>query len=279
MSNYQIQVNKCAQDIATRDPSLLARRGKLLEAAQEAVYNSGYCFKKGHSRSKRFSSDATETVKRPKLNRDIREKRIQHIEEELKDLRQRISFKEKRVYAAENMKNYKVCDEITGEITEIKAKCRELEEELKLLLSKEKRAQKYQTRISTSSTSSDLTESISSPSSVSSEVTSMESSDDQKCHGDIRTYMKQFSEFTPEEVKRFEKRLEEQYDLPDARYDEWLQRHHPDAPRLITSAAKTSNKEKIDASSVGIFEQDPQSSSSSFVKIDEDTSPKHVQPF
>ena len=33
-------MNKCAQDIAARDPSLLVKRGKLLEAAQSAVYNS-----------------------------------------------------------------------------------------------------------------------------------------------------------------------------------------------------------------------------------------------
>ena len=42
----------------------------------------------------------------------------------------RISFKEKRVTAAENMKNYKTCDELTGEISELKTKRRELEAEL-----------------------------------------------------------------------------------------------------------------------------------------------------
>jgi len=36
------------------------------------------------------------------------------------------------------MKNYKVCDEITGELSDIKGKCRELESELKLLLYQKK---------------------------------------------------------------------------------------------------------------------------------------------
>ena len=38
------------------------------------------------------------------------------------------------------MKNYKVCDEITGELSDIKG---ELESKLNLLLSKEKHAKKY----------------------------------------------------------------------------------------------------------------------------------------
>ena len=271
MSNYQKQVNKCAQDIAARDPSLLVKRGKLLEAAQS---DSGYCFKKGYSRSKRFLDDTREAVKRPKIDKEMREKRIQNIEEELTDLRQRISFKEKRVIAAENMKNYKVCDEITGEISEIKAKCRELEAELKLLLTKEKRS-KRQYKRSTSSTSGDQTEdNPSSPCSVSSEMTSFESSEDQTSYRDIRTYMKQPYEFTAEEIKKFERRLEEQYDLPDDRYDDWLRRFHPNAPRLTT--ATPVSKDKTDASS---SHNSDQGSSSSFAEVDEDTNSKKVHPF
>ena len=74
MTDYQKQVNKSAQDIAARDPTLLVKRGKLLEAAQNVVYDSGYCFKKGYSRSKRWSKGyEKEAVKRPKLNKEIRE--------------------------------------------------------------------------------------------------------------------------------------------------------------------------------------------------------------
>ena len=40
-------MNKCAENIGAWDPSLLVKRGKLLEAAQSAVYNSGYVLKKG----------------------------------------------------------------------------------------------------------------------------------------------------------------------------------------------------------------------------------------
>ena len=101
------------------------------------MYASGYKFKKGHSRSKRFSSATTSnTPKRQNLNKHICESRIQDIKEEIDDLSHRISIKEKRVVGAENVKNYKMCDEITGEISELKTKRRELDFELKELQKK-----------------------------------------------------------------------------------------------------------------------------------------------
>ena len=122
----------------------MRKRGELLQAARSEVYANGYNFKKGQSRSKRFKTDTTSvTPKRPKLNKDIRETRIQDLNEELNDIKQRISFKEKRVDCALNLKNFKVCDGITGEITELKEKRRKLLAELKQLNRKDKRARKY----------------------------------------------------------------------------------------------------------------------------------------
>ena len=79
--------------------------------------------------------------------------------------------------------------------------CHELEEELKVLVTKEKRAQQYQA-VHSSSTSSDQAEvNVRSPSSVSSDLTSTETSEDKKGGGDIRAYTKQFLEFTREEAR------------------------------------------------------------------------------
>jgi len=88
------RIYKYSQDIATRDPMLLTNRGKLLEAAKEAVYECGYCFKKGYSQSKRSSKGvftvkeiikrgysqskrsskdcSKETIKCAKINKEIR---------------------------------------------------------------------------------------------------------------------------------------------------------------------------------------------------------------
>lgn len=52
LTEFQKLVNQFAGDIALGDPALLSKRGELLEAAKTAVYDSGYNFKKGRSRSK-----------------------------------------------------------------------------------------------------------------------------------------------------------------------------------------------------------------------------------
>ena len=140
LPEYHKRINEAAGDIAIWNPCLLTKRGQLLEAARVAVYESGYKFKKGNSRSKVLATEsATTTPKRPKLNLDIREGRIK----EISDISQRIDYKEKRVTAAANVKNFKACDEIVGEITELKSKRRSLQSELKEFKIKEKRAKKY----------------------------------------------------------------------------------------------------------------------------------------
>ena len=156
LSAYQKQINEFAGDIAVRNPSLLTKRGELLEAARASVYESGYTYKKGHSRSKRFSSSSSsEPPKRPKLNQEIRERRIHDLTEEISDLDKRISFKEKRVNAAANVKNYKACDEITDEIAECKAKRRQLLAEMKEFKNKDKRSKAYRKSIGRNASSNE----------------------------------------------------------------------------------------------------------------------------
>ena len=37
------------------------------------------------------------------------------------------------------------------------------------------------------------------------------------------------TEFTSEEISKFQHRFEEGFDVPDARYEHWLQMYHPEA--------------------------------------------------
>ncbi len=46
---------KLAGNTALSNPVLLAKRGELFQAAHDFVYNNGYRFKKGYSRSKQFT--------------------------------------------------------------------------------------------------------------------------------------------------------------------------------------------------------------------------------
>ena len=268
LSNYQKQINEAAGEIALRDPSILSsKKGRLLEAAKEEVYLSGYAFKKGRSRSKRFSTDSSsDSSKRTNLNKDIRECRIRNVNEEITDLTKRISFKEKRVTVASNMKQYRTCDELTGEISELKSKRRELEAELKELQKKDKRAKTYQKSrdqfrpLPLSPLSSDdepskskklLLESPSPTTSLSSHEVEKSSSDGYQWDSSTSrsttaspAFSKAESEFTVDEVKKFNIRFQEGYNLPDKRYQAWLKVNHPEAS-IVTTEMPTGDSQVL----------------------------------
>lgn len=130
--------------MALLQPSLLRKgnRGLLLEKARKKVADEGYSFKKGVSRSKVYGNVGTNSSKRSKINQDVRENRLKEVQEDLTDLNAHIAFKEKRLSQAESLKDYKLCDRITEEIIECKSRKRELENELRLLNKKDRKAKK-----------------------------------------------------------------------------------------------------------------------------------------
>ena len=104
---------------------------------------SGYQYKKGKSRSKVFGEGEV-PVKRPKLDQGLRVERIAQIQEEVATINQQITFKQKRIDAAIEIKNFKLCDSLSNEIDELQQRRRELHSELKLLQKKDKKARWYQ---------------------------------------------------------------------------------------------------------------------------------------
>lgn len=245
MSEYQKRVNEAAGDLAVANPALLTSRGHLLELARAAVCESGYVFKKGHSRSKQMQSAAgspEKTPKRPKITQEVRERRISDLNEEIKDLNKRIGFKERRVAAAANTKNFKACDEIQQEIAACKASRRELVAELREFERKKKRAKAYLASCEDTSSrlgspspvskrrfseSSMLSESPSPSPSLSDSIASLYPASSSSSH---QTGSPPFSPpmnhiaplFSEDKNHRFERRLEEGYDVPDERDELWL---------------------------------------------------------
>ena len=72
--------------------------------------------KKGNSRSKRHSEQSdpgSSKPKRKKLNKEFRIERMKTVEDEIKQLKDHMSYKEKRRQMAEDQRNYKLCDDIT----------------------------------------------------------------------------------------------------------------------------------------------------------------------
>lgn len=51
IDGYRKRVNEEAEKIVLRCPSLVLKRGELLKKARLAVAESGYIYRKGHSRS------------------------------------------------------------------------------------------------------------------------------------------------------------------------------------------------------------------------------------
>lgn len=142
LSDYQKAINKSAQEMCIHNPLMLGSRQKLLNAARQEV-DVTYRFKKGHSRSKRLMSSSQPPAKRAKLCQDVREKRIEVINETLANLKERLSYKYKRRSAAEAIKNYKLCDEISEEIGTVSKEMNELNQELSELMKKEKKSKRY----------------------------------------------------------------------------------------------------------------------------------------
>jgi len=147
LSNYCKRINEAAGELALQDPSLLVRRGDLLELARTKVNRDGYSFVKGKSRSKRFASPPDETPKptRPKVSAQVRQTRISSLKEDIASIDQQLYFKEKRRQQAESIRNYKLCDEITEELQIVMKRKREMSAELWKLQEKDQKAKWYQT--------------------------------------------------------------------------------------------------------------------------------------
>lgn len=142
-----MQINDEAGRLAVNKPVLLTQRGKLFELAREAVVQSGYQFKKGKSRSKKATSSPKSSKKpRSKVEAEVRHKRMAELQEDIQNLEDQLKFKVKRREEAETGRRYKVCEDITEEISTVQETKREKASELAAFQAKEKKAIWYKER-------------------------------------------------------------------------------------------------------------------------------------
>lgn len=146
-----------------------------MKMAQDKVHSDGYNYKKGKSRSKRTLSSSSNpdtcSTKRTKIDTQEREARIGDILEQISDIDKRIAFKQRRIETATATRNFKTCDELSEEISEIKSQCREFNCELVPLQKKAKKsswyfqqkAAKHKDSHTTSDSQSDKDTSVSDP--------------------------------------------------------------------------------------------------------------------
>ena len=157
-SDFDQKVNEASVYLSMKNPSLVRKgnRGELMEAARKKVVEDGYVFKKGRTRSKLYGVQDSQTTlpKRTKLNEESRRKRMDDLEDDIKDLSKRITMKEKRCTQAEASHSYKLCDELTEQISELKQEKRIKEKEFSLILRKDKRSKRYKENVQSGSLSS-----------------------------------------------------------------------------------------------------------------------------
>ena len=107
---------------------------------------SGYNYKKGKTRFKLVDGSDTEappTPKCPKMNAEMRQQKMQVLEENIEALNNQMNYKRKRLQNAEINKRYDQCEVISNEIQEVKVQKRALESELAAFCRKEKKSQCY----------------------------------------------------------------------------------------------------------------------------------------
>ena len=114
--------------------------GDLLNKAKEKVMLDGYQYVKGKSRSKSASETESEgpSKKRAKTNSEERSREIKLLEQNLKTLTNRLSFKERQLDKERNIKNYKQCDSISAEMIKIRNERAEVERQLSAFKKEEK---------------------------------------------------------------------------------------------------------------------------------------------
>ena len=83
----------------------------------------------------------TPKATRPKVSAEVRQQRIWSLEEDIANIDKQLHFKNERLQQAENVRNYKLCEEINEEIQIVTKQKRELSEELRRFRKKERKAQ------------------------------------------------------------------------------------------------------------------------------------------
>ena len=137
-------MNEASANLCLQSPNLLSDRTLLLKECRSVVDEEGYDYKKGKSRSRLLNTSvASEPPKRKKITEEYRLSRIAELQERIKDITDRLGYKEKRRESASMVRNYKECDQITEQMSELKCERKRLDIELASLNKKQKKSKWY----------------------------------------------------------------------------------------------------------------------------------------
>lgn len=131
-------------------PSLVYDKKKLSMLAVKKVDADGFQYKKKRSRSKALVNCDEEPIsKRSKINSELRSQRISDLREDLEEVKTQLILAEKQRIKFSNTQQYSQAIVISEKIMEMRRKQREKQSELSLLLVKEAKALKYNSKSET----------------------------------------------------------------------------------------------------------------------------------
>ena len=146
---YHKAINEACFSEAMRDPTLLKDKKELQRIARQNINKSGFKYKKGKSRSAMLTSYVS-TSGKPKKNvtRDLREKRLEQLREDLKEVDLQLSFSLQQRDKCSNVHNFSKAVEVSQQIDELRKKKRKYQYELDLLHRKEAASKRVKKSIS-----------------------------------------------------------------------------------------------------------------------------------
>ena len=134
--DYHQAINEASFTLAMENPLLLCDKTDLQKQARLKLHNDGFSYKKKVSRSKLFGNASSVASKREYIGPDVREKRVEQLQEDLKEVDLQLNYAVKQRERCANVNNFSKALDVSKEIEDLRKKKRKYEEELKLLQKK-----------------------------------------------------------------------------------------------------------------------------------------------
>lgn len=144
MYQYFTEINRAALKLSVDNPQLLQDKSKLQQAAREYIHSNGYVYKKKNSRSKQFGVAGEN--KRPYLQDALKVKKIKEIQEDMSDTDTQMALLTRQREKHINVKQFGQAATITDQLSQLRGKKRQLENELTLLQNKRKLSSKQKAK-------------------------------------------------------------------------------------------------------------------------------------
>ena len=147
---YHKAINEACFAEAMKNPILLKNKLELQNLARQRLHDEGFQYKKGKSRSSAVSSpqSAVSGTTRKNVTRELREKRLGQLREDLKEVDLQLNFSIQQRNKCSNVHNYSKAVEVSQQIDELRQKKRKYQSEVELLQRKEAACKKVKRSIS-----------------------------------------------------------------------------------------------------------------------------------